>query len=436
VYAYHIINHSGHTLNETNIIINPYSILYGPVTNNEVVNNGDTSTVHTLTIYNAVVGQTLCFRARVHEIDSMGHELFCCSSDSHCITMPPCPVDSNCCGYTSINDSFWCAGTDSLGHQKYGFRIIVNGCGLLDFQPQFTTTFSPANPITLGTNTLITGTFINTLNSPNFSATFVISHATIPCTDITLQFALPPCDSICFVHYQDSICVGQTSIFSYTGNAPLGSTFAWSFSGGTPSSAVGAGPHTILYNTAGCHPYTLTITKVDGSQEHCSGQICVFAVPVASIVQSGNTLNAFPAGNTYQWYNGGPFTPISGEINQFFTPNVSDYFCVVVTNPAGCKDTACIDFIPNGIQTLESLVKWELYPNPNNGQFVLALQTNMQGMAEIEVSDAVGNIIYNRSMHLSRDNKMVIQLSEASAGVYFVKLRSAQFTDCKRVLIQ
>ena len=436
VYTYHLINHSGHTINETNMIISPFSILYGPVSHNEIIPNGDTSSVHAVTITNASVGQTLCFRARVHEIDSMGHEIFCCSSDSFCYTMPLCPTDTNCCGYNSISDSFWCDGTDSLGNRKYGFRFVIDGCGQLDFQPQFTTIFSPPNLITLSNNTIITGTFINTLNTPTFSATFSISHSMIYCIDRTLQFQLPPCDSICFVHVDDSICVGQSTTFTYSGTAPLGSTYAWTFNSGIPSSASGPGPHSIMYNTPGCHPYTITITKPDATVDKCSGQICVITRPVATISQIGNTMNAYPAGNTYQWYNGSPFTIIPGEVNQFFAPANTGYYCVVVSNSEGCSDTACRDFIPTGINDLSATFNWTLYPNPNTGQFVIDIKSSSMIEAEIEVVDAIGKVIFTKTEKVNANTKCNIDLSSVTSGVYFVKLKTAGLIQCKRVVIE
>jgi PKD repeat protein len=57
-----------------------------------------------------------------------------------------------------------------------------------------------------------------------------------------------------------SVVVGNTVTFTdNSGCSPA--SWSWSFPGGTPATATGAGPHTITYNTIGTYNVSLTVTK-------------------------------------------------------------------------------------------------------------------------------------------------------------------------------
>ena len=61
-----------------------------------------------------------------------------------------------------------------------------------------------------------------------------------------------------------SVVVGNTVTFTNLSSGPLPITsYSWSFAGGTPSTATGAGPHTITYSTLGTFDVSLTVG--DGS---------------------------------------------------------------------------------------------------------------------------------------------------------------------------
>ena len=55
------------------------------------------------------------------------------------------------------------------------------------------------------------------------------------------------------------ICEGAT--VTYTDASTAATSWTWTFTGGTPSSATGQGPHTITYPTAGTYNATLDVTN-------------------------------------------------------------------------------------------------------------------------------------------------------------------------------
>ncbi len=97
------------------------------------------------------------------------------------------------------------------------------------------------------------------------AATFNLLTSTAPNALITRP--LPP---------EDRVCVGAGVSFSGSnsgGTAPL--SYAWSFSGGSPSTSAVAAPSGITYATPGRHLYALTVTDSTGDPDTAYGNVYV-----------------------------------------------------------------------------------------------------------------------------------------------------------------
>jgi hypothetical protein len=432
---YNVTNNTGYMVTEFTLQVLPpnLTLLYSPILVIDSIPNGGTSPTYSATIFNGNVGDTLCFRTRLVARDSLGVEVLCCASDTQCIVLPPC--DSNCCYFRYLGDSMTCkegpAGTE------YNFTLFIDGCGELTItQATGTGTLVGINnPYNLTGFTQISGTYISSTDTI-VCLTFVMTNGAIHCADTTICISLRcPDDSLrCDWEFDDEICEGQCASFLYTG--PTGGvTVSWSWPGGLPSAAAGPGPHTVCYSTAGMYFVTMTLTS--GSQTViCRDTVMVFAPPVATITQTGNTLYAFPAGMTYQWTFGPPnYTPFAGETNQFYSPQVSDVICVIVTDQFGCADTACIDFVPDGIGTLTES-NWSLYPNPNDGSFVIRIE-GASGLMEMRLLNPLGEIIKVRHWNVSSGQRTFAVVTDLlPAGIYVVQLKAESGTTYRNMIVR
>lgn len=437
VIYYHVVNNSGSPLTQVNLeILQPnLNVAYAPNINFVNIAAGATSPELHATVYNAQPGQVLCYRAHVSEYDSTGHELMCCYTDTDCVTVPPCHQDTNCCYFHFIRDSITCH--QSPNGTQYNFIIKINGCGALTIQSPNNGILNVANPYTLtpGVNT-ITGSYISNTDSV-LCLTFVVSHNGASCADTTICFRLH-CDQQplpCLWDYNRQVCAGSNAPFSYYGNI-IGVTVTWSFPGGVPSTASGPGPHSINYPTPGVYPFSMTLTNVNGSHT-CTDSITVIAAPVASITQQGNTLNAYPAGMSYQWYNGPNLIVINGATNQFYNPPVAGIYCVMVSDNFGCHDSACTQFtLTDGIMELDGS-EWNVYPNPNDGSFTLSIDMNKTGPAEMQIVNTLGEIVDQRVFDLnSGTHQFFISNKSISAGIYSVQLKTQNATGVKRMIVK
>lgn len=441
VLYYHVANQSQIPVTQVNLeILQPnLNIAYSPVVTFTTIPSQATSSQLSATIYNGSPGDSLCFRVHITAYDSMGMEELCCYSDTDCVVLPPCHKDTLCCFFNYLEDTVRCIPTPN--GVNYYFQITVNGCGSLQMQASNNTVINGSNPLVMnGSPTTITGTYFPANAADTIMCiTFMMSSNNIFCADTTICFHFS-CDSplgppICDLNFQDSICVGQTTTFSYGGNT-TGLTFTWQFPNGSPSTASGPGPHNVTYNTVGCHQVFLIINTPNNTID-CIDTICVLPPPVATIQQVGNSLFAYPGSYSYQWYSMNPnWTIMNGETNQFLNPQFSTLFCVVVSNGPGCSDTACIDHQSVGIDELAA-TDWRVYPNPNEGAFALSFNAATEQTIELKVMDMVGNTVDLRLFEThSGENNFYIANRNFAAGVYTIQLKTEKGVGLKRIVVK
>lgn len=442
ILYYHVINQSNTPVTQVNLEVLPphLNVAFAPVINFVNVPAGGNSGPLTATIFNALPNDTLCFRAHIAAFDSMGMETVCCYSDTECVTLPPCPTDSNCCAFHYLYDSVWCKQTPT--GLTYEFTIRISGCGTLTLQHGNNVNLPGGNTYVLNNNTIvINGTYLpaNAADTLMCITYMMMGSNHQYCADTTICMRMrcksSPPPGPCQLSFDNDICVGATATFNYGAN-PTGLTFNWQFINGSPSTAAGPGPHNITYNTPGCHQVICIITTPTNTID-CIDTICVHPAPQASIQANGGTLNAYPGGNSYQWYSQNPtWTLLSGQTNQFYNPTSSGLYCVVVTNAYGCADTSCIDFDYVGIDELTDNT-WNILPNPNQGAFALKFYSAAGEVIELRVTNAIGEVVDARTFDAhSGENHYYIANQNFAPGIYFVQLKTERGNGVKRMVVR
>jgi PKD repeat protein len=441
VLLYHVTNHSPNTAHEIGLqILAPHlNVAYAPNLITDTLASGATSQQLSATIYNGHAGDTLCFQTYLYEYfhDTTGGQCckkLCCKSDTLCVTLPPCEQDTACCYFDYVRDSIYCV-TKPNGQKEYHFSVTIDGCGTLNISPNSPGTINLSNPYTLpGGIVTISGVFVPANNTvTSLCLLYVMFGNNKYCADTTICMKLPPCPppgKPCEWEYRREICAGQSSTFWHLVNQ-AGTTYTWLFAGGSPATATGVGPHAVQYNTPGTYAVQLTMTNATGTTT-CIDSIKVVAPPVASITQSGNSLFAQPAGMSYQWYMGnpGPAGLLAGETNQFINPLYDKMYCVVVTNYLGCKDTACRDFVPTGIEDLSAFVTFSLFPNPAAEIVNVAVNSVKATEAkEINVYDMNGKLLQSI---VSANDVTTLNISTLAKGVYTIEVKVGKIGERKR----
>lgn len=161
-----------------------------------------------------------------------------------------------------------------------------------------------------------------------------------------------------------------------------------------------------LSNINGCDSIItldLTILSLDTS-------INIFGTTLAS--------NAF--GASYQWVNcDNNYAPIVGDTNQFFSPTASGNYAVIVTKNA-CTDTSsCFNITITDIRENNFENRFNIYPNPSSGKFIIHFDGQFEVNQAIKVLDMRGKLFFEEKFI---QNNQEINLSQFNQGIYLLRI--------------
>jgi len=354
----------------------------------------------------------------------------------------------------------------NLHFPAIAFSAIILGCFLFcntacaaPCSPVFTDTIvsiACGHSVSVGTNNYdSTGVYSDTLTASSGCDSIVTLNLTVASAPTSTFTASSP------------VCPGQNSTITYTGTATAGATYAWNFAGGTPASGTSQGPYAVNWASGGTENVTLVVTQSGCKSDTTSVPVIVNSVYVTSlydticqgnsfsfkdslfnisgtyhdsltsaggcdsvvnlyltilpqplqpfIVQQGNTLVS-SIGNAYQWYLND--TILAGDTSSTITPAENGNYTVDITGSNGCLTMSAYFAYPiSGIQPVAGAWDVSLYPNPNNGVFVIQFSDNTT--REVAVTDMSGQIIVPARKVTTTGE---FDLSALAAGTYFLKI--------------
>ena len=223
----------------------------------------------------------------------------------------------------------------------------------------------------------------------------------------------------------DTICPGDTVSLIASG----GLSYVWSTSETTFS--IDVNPST---NTT----YTVTATDNNGCNGVGSHTLNMASVPVAVISPAGgNVMQATAGFATYQWYFNGTLIP--GATMDTYTGTQNGDYTVQVTNAQGCSGTSVdYPFVLVGISNPGlSGIDLTVYPNPNNGQFVMQLELDHGLAVNMRIFDLVGKQVWSRDAQLPYGEfKQSVDLSNLSKGTYLIQILTEEGRMSRKVVIE
>lgn len=168
-----------------------------------------------------------------------------------------------------------------------------------------------------------------------------------------------------------------------------------------------------LFTPVSTETYTVTGTDTNGCTD--TDQITVSVTTVdATTSLNGNVITATNASGTYQWIDcNDSNNDINGETSQSFTALTSGDFAVKVTE-SGCTVTSsCVNILVTGTLDPNATESVTLYPNPNNGEFVIETSNTVN----VEVINSIGEMVMSGKLDAGKNK---IQLDNNTSGVYYI----------------
>ncbi|MDQ3046049.1 MAG: T9SS type A sorting domain-containing protein [Bacteroidota bacterium] len=233
--------------------------------------------------------------------------------------------------------------------------------------------------------------------------------------------------------------LGVTSTNSNCGNSD-GSVTIGAATGGTS-------PYTYSFNGSPYGSVTTFTGLASGtypvSVQDASG--CIFTTSISvnntgstpstpSVTQSGLVLTSSSAtGN--QWYLNGTLIP--GETGQNLTVTSNGVYSVVVTT-GGCSSSASapLTITSVGVDQMNNPYFLNIYPNPNDGNFIISFSSNDISSYTVELTNALGQLIYREELKdYSGTYSKKMSVVEYGKGVYMVSLTNAKKETIKKIIV-
>lgn len=138
---------------------------------------------------------------------------------------------------------------------------------------------------------------------------------------------------------------------------------------------------------------------------------------------------------TYQWVKCSDLSPLSGETSQTValtnTDTTIEYACqITIGNCSKLSDCIKLKSTVSVDQYSKSDIK--VYPNPNNGQFMLELSEAPHAELNMSISNTLGQLIYSQPLSSTRTP---INLGRIDKGVYILHLNSSTQSLKSRIVI-
>ncbi len=218
----------------------------------------------------------------------------------------------------------------------------------------------------------------------------------------------------------------------------------WTFEGGTPATSTEQNP-VVTFNTPGEYDVTLAAANEVGSNNILRSEfIHALDIPNASFAWINNGLNiSFTntslAGTSYMWNFGDGFSTTAVSPSHEYEMNGIYTVTLTVENECGTSTFSDeIDLRNTSIGELDFLSEFNLYPNPNNGQFTLVLAGEGLGtdVLEIRLINVIGQVMKQEEVNFTGNLERTYDHRNLAAGMYFVELRAGNKNVYKKLVIE
>ena len=237
----------------------------------------------------------------------------------------------------------------------------------------------------------------------------------------------------------ESLCQGSTGII-YTVPAIANATsYSWTVPAGA-SIVTGSATNAITVNFS--LSATSGIISVNGVNDCGSGiassnfGVVVNPIPATPVItQHFDTLTS-SANTGNQWYLNGVIIP-GATGKQHVAVYTGTYTVVVTVNECSSLPSNGILVLPVSVTVEKANRTFEIYPNPNTGEFNIKVETLTSEVFNIEIYNSLGSLIWKQeNVTVNGTFTKHVVLTDSPSGMYMVKLRNNDNTIVKKLIIK
>ena len=344
------------------------------------------------------------------------------------------------------------------------FSTNAQGANYLTTYWQF---MSPNSTYNTSYNTVVTRTLSNGVYTP----TLIVDYGA-GCTK-TVNTVLTVTDNPCGLAAAFTHTISSNGLVNFTDNS-IGTTtssiYYWDFGDGWFTNNVNPN-HTDM--NGGVHYVSLSI--VDTSNGYCTSSATMalnitgitcqananFSVVPTNTAQYWNAYLAYPyniTGALWTWGDGNSDTTLYASHQYSAAANYS--ICLSVTASCGSTATSCytyniykgtegasniifIDVMPGqpqletGIEQMTKTESFNVYPNPNKGEFMLDISALNGRGNRMVIMDLMGKIILDENIGTGQSEVPIrLNMGEIHTGMYFLKVFAGENTYTRKLIVQ
>lgn len=249
-------------------------------------------------------------------------------------------------------------------------------------------------------------------------------------TDYTVGAVAPPS---AFVNQTGNAEFCEGSGESVTLAALSGASWEWT--GGATSQSI------TLSTANQSGSYACTVSNACGATTASAATtITINPAPAQpTITQSALVFTCNETADSYQWYING--IAVGGETGQTFTADTwaqidGREVTVVAIDANDCESAASAEI--TGLSQLKAsgTTGFEVFPNPNDGQFSIAFVNFVADAYSIKVRNVLGQQVFHETHNVSGDQNVAINMANFDKGMYFVTVSNSTSEYTKRVVVK
>ena len=219
--------------------------------------------------------------------------------------------------------------------------------------------------------------------------------------------------------------------------------FDWNFGlGALPPTSDQSGPHEISYFLAGDKEISLTLTNPAGTTtETVSIQVIDIPSGGFSFDQLGGGQvqfnNNFTNANSIFWeFGDGQFSTSGAPLHTYREAGTYDVL-VTISNRCGTRIlSTTVEVGSTSTNELEGLLEAAIAPNPNQGSFVLSIDSEKQESLNMTIVNTAGQQVDNQILNLQGGRQDInIDNDEMVPGLYWINLSNEKGVKTIRMVV-